>query len=208
VPPDAFHPTAQELAALRAAARSRGPFARRRGRALLALARGLSMREAAREAGCTYQAVCKYLAAFRAEGVACLTPKRRGPSGDAAWPPGRDADLAGLLRQDPREYGRARDWWTLRALAEVAVGLGWCRRVFSRRTIRAALARQGVRWPQARWWSAEPHRAARAARLGEAEAALKKLREAPGDKGALARLGRALRRMREAVEAAAPPAEP
>jgi hypothetical protein len=33
--------TATELAGLRAAARSRDPFARRRGRALLALARGL-----------------------------------------------------------------------------------------------------------------------------------------------------------------------
>jgi transposase len=153
-PPDGFRPTARERAGLRKGLRSGDPFARRRCAALLALARGLSPRGAAREAGCTHQAVRNFVAAFRTESLACLSPKRRGPQGDAAWPPGRDADLLALLRQSPRGYGRARDWWTLGALAEVAFRLGWCSRVFAHTTIRTALRRQGVDWAEARRWPA------------------------------------------------------
>src|SRR4051812_48462740 len=97
--------TARERAALYAGARSRDPFTRRRCRLLLAVAGGRSCCAAARAAGCSSQSARNALAAFQAQGLACLKAKRRGPSGAGAWPRDRDADLLGLLRRSPRDFG-------------------------------------------------------------------------------------------------------
>ena len=61
-----------------------------------------------------------------------------------------------MLHQDPRKYGKESSLWTLRMAAEVSFEEGITERRVSGETIRATLARLGVRWERAKRWIESP----------------------------------------------------
>jgi hypothetical protein len=71
-----------------------------------------------------------------------------------------DADgaeaLREILHQDPRNFGKEDTFWTLEYAAEVSFEEGLTDRRVSAETIRATLARLGVRWERAKRWIESP----------------------------------------------------
>jgi hypothetical protein len=71
-----------------------------------------------------------------------------------------DADgveaLREILHQDPRNFGKEDTFWTLEYAAEVSFEEGLTDRRVSGETIRATLARLGVRWERAKRWIESP----------------------------------------------------
>jgi hypothetical protein len=61
-----------------------------------------------------------------------------------------------LLHQDPRKFGKEDTFWTLEYAAEVSFEQGITERQLSGETIRATLARLGVRWERAKRWIESP----------------------------------------------------
>jgi hypothetical protein len=64
--------------------------------------------------------------------------------------------LRHLLHQGPRRFGKATSVWTLELAAEVAYEQGLTAWRVSDETIRATLARMGVRWRRAKHWITSP----------------------------------------------------
>jgi hypothetical protein len=64
--------------------------------------------------------------------------------------------LLELLHQDPRNFGKEDTFWTLEYAAEVSFEQGITERQVSGETIRATLARLGVRWERAKRWIESP----------------------------------------------------
>jgi hypothetical protein len=62
-----------------------------------------------------------------------------------------------LLHQDPRKFGKEDSFWTLEYAAEVSFEQGITERQVSGETIRATLARLGVRWERAKRWIESPY---------------------------------------------------
>ncbi len=79
-------------------------------------------------------------------------PKRLRTAFDAD---GAEA-LREMLRQDPRKFGKGSSLWTLEMAAEVSFEEGMTNRRVSGETIRATLARLGVRWERAKHWIESP----------------------------------------------------
>ena len=71
-----------------------------------------------------------------------------------------DADgaeaLRQILHQDPRDFGKEDTFWTLEYAAQVSFEEGLTDRRVSGETIRATLARLGVRWERAKRWMESP----------------------------------------------------
>jgi hypothetical protein len=61
-----------------------------------------------------------------------------------------------MLHQDPRNFGKESAFWTLAMAAEVSFEEGMTDRRVSGETIRATLARLGVRWERAKRWIESP----------------------------------------------------
>src|SRR5918994_1800321 len=61
-----------------------------------------------------------------------------------------------LLHQEPRKFGKEDTFWTLEYAAEVSFERGITQRQVSGQTIRATLAKLGVRWEQAKRWIENP----------------------------------------------------
>jgi hypothetical protein len=149
--------TAAERSALEAALRSPDAFVLRRAQILLASADGALVSSIAPRVGFSGQAVRSISHAFNAGGLQAL---ERGSSRnhtlyycfDSA---GAEA-LRDLLHHPPWELGYATGVWTLDLAAEEA----YRRRLTSWRvsgeTIRATLARMGVRWRRAKHWITSP----------------------------------------------------
>jgi transposase len=146
-----------ERAALAAGLRSSDAFTLRRCQILLASARGERAPQIAEQLGCDDQTVLNAIAAFNARGAACLT---RGSH--RAHAPSRAFDAAGaerlraLLHQRPRAFGRETSLWTLDLAAEVSFEQGLTATRVSGETIRATLARLGVKWQRAKRWLTSP----------------------------------------------------
>ncbi len=149
--------TDAERRAMEAALRSPDAFVLRRAQILLASARGERVGCIAPVVGDSGQAVRAVIHAFDQQGVAVLERRSgrnhtRYYSFDSA---GAEA-LRALLHKSPRDYGQETSVWTLALVAEVAYAQGLTAWRVSHETIRATLARMGVRWLRAKHWITSP----------------------------------------------------
>ena len=64
--------------------------------------------------------------------------------------------LQEILHQDPRQFGKPTSLWTLELAAEVSFEEGLTEGRVSAETIRATLARLGIRWQRAKRWIESP----------------------------------------------------
>jgi transposase len=147
----------EEREALVAGLRSPDAFVLRRCQVLLASARGKIAREIAADLGCDGQTVRTAIAAFNAKGQACLAHWSSRPHTiHAAFDADQAARLKALLHQSPRAFGKGTSVWTLPLAAEVSFEQGLTEERVSGETIRATLARLGMRWKRAKEWITSP----------------------------------------------------
>ena len=150
-------PTEEERQALAAGLRSADAFTLRRSQIILASARGERAPAIARALGCSDQTVRNALRAFDAGGVAALTEGSSRPhTVHAAFDADAAERLRALLHRAPRDFGHARSVWTLELAAEVAYAEGLTAIRVSDETVRATLARLGIRWRRAKGWITSP----------------------------------------------------
>ena len=137
--------------------RSADAFTLRRCQIVLASGRGAHASRIAQSLGCSEQGVRNAIAAFNARGVAALTRRSSRP---ATTHPAFDASgaerLRALLHRSPRDFGQDTSLWTLPLAAEISVAEGLTAGPVTGETVRATLARLGVRWQRAKRWLASP----------------------------------------------------
>jgi transposase len=149
--------TDPDHARLVAGLRSPDAFVLRRCQIRLASARGDLARVIAGNLGCGDQTVRNAIAAFNARGLACLElPSSRPRTSHAAFPLDHVAGLRALLHQSPRAFGRPTSLWTLGLAATVSFERGLTVERVTGETVRATLARLGVRWQHAQEWITSP----------------------------------------------------
>ena len=137
--------------------RSADAFTLRRCQIILASARGERAPAIARSLGCSEQTVRNALHAFDREGVAALEEGSCRPHTiHAAFAADGVARLRALLHRSPREFGHPTSLWTLDLLAETAAREGLTTTRVTGETIRATLARLGIRWRRAKGWITSP----------------------------------------------------
>jgi transposase len=150
-------PTESEQQALAAGLRSADAFTLRRSQIILASARGERVPAIARSLGCSEQTVRNALHAFDRDGVTALV---EGSSRPHTLHAAFDADgaerLRALLHRSPRDCGQPTSVWTLEVAADVAFAEGLTAKRVSDETIRATLARLGIRWRRAKGWITSP----------------------------------------------------
>ena len=150
-------PTDSERQTLVAGLRSADAFTVRRCQMLLASARGERVPAIARALGCSDQTVRNALRAFDARGVAALVPGSSRPhTTHAAFDADSAERLRALLHRSPRDFGHPTSLWTLELAAEVAYAEGLTTIQVSDETVRATLARLGIRWRRAKTWITSP----------------------------------------------------
>ena len=139
--------TDAEREAAKAGLRSPDAFTLRRCQILLASAAGQSASQVALALGCDVQTVLNAIRAFAAVGVDCLRRRSTRPHHvpHAAFDAAACARLPDLLHRPPREIGFPTSVWTLALVAEVSVAEGLTAARVSAETVRATLARLGVR---------------------------------------------------------------
>jgi hypothetical protein len=96
---------------------------------------------------------------FNEKGLKTLTPGSSRPKEvhDAAFDEEGAEALRELLHHSPREFGKPTSLWTLQNAAEVSFERGFThKKRLSAETIRATLARLGVRWERAKRWIDSP----------------------------------------------------
>ena len=149
--------TDAERVALEAGLRSGDVFTVRRCQIVLASAREVHTPAIAQMLGCHVQTVRNTIHAFTTDGVAVL---RRGSpvphTVHAAFGTAGAEQLRDLLHRSPRDFGKPTSVWTLDLAADVACAQGVTARRVSGETIRATLARLGVRWRRAKRWITSP----------------------------------------------------
>ncbi len=144
-------------AALEAGLRSSDAFVLRRCQILLASARGERAPAIARSLGCDVHTVHDAITAFETRGPACLVRGSSRPHTiHAALPAGRAEELRALLHQSPRAFGKPTSLWTLALAADVSAERGLTAGRVTGETIRATLARLGVKWRRAKDWITSP----------------------------------------------------
>jgi len=149
--------TNEESTALRAGIRSSDAFVLRRCQILLASADRQQVPAIARTLTCNRQTVRNAIHTFNTRGVACLQPGSSRPQTiHAAFDPARTEALGDLLHRSPRDFGHPTSIWTLELAAEVSCAEGLTATRVSDETIRATLARLGVRWRRAKQWITSP----------------------------------------------------
>jgi len=146
-----------ERQVLEAGLRSSDAFVLRRCQVLLASARGEHAPAIARLLGCSEQAVRNGVHAFNREGTAALRAGSSRPHTlHVAFDAAQAERLRALLHQSPRAFGKTTSLWTLPLAAEVAFDEGLTPARVSGETVRATLARLGVRWRRAKHWISSP----------------------------------------------------
>ncbi len=149
--------TDAERQALEAGRRSPAAFTVRRCQIVLASARGETVPRIAAALGCDPQTVRNAIRAFERAGLPALTPGSSRPRTiHAAFDEDGAKRLAELLRRSPREFGRPTSVWTLPLAAEVSFAEGLTADPVTGETVRATLARLGVRWRRAKRWITSP----------------------------------------------------
>lgn len=150
-------PTESERQALAAGLRSADAFTLRRCQIVLASARGERAPAIARALGGGPQTVRNALHAFDRDGIAALVEGSSRPHTiHAAFDADSAERLRALLHRAPRECGHATSRWTLELAAAVAYAEGLTATRVSDETVRATLARLGIRWRRAEHWISSP----------------------------------------------------
>src|SRR5579864_9848550 len=149
--------TDAEREALEAALRSPDAFVLRRAQILLASARGEPVGAIAAVVGFSGQAVRQVIHAFHREGLGVLQRRPTTPQTLAYCFDTPAAErLREILHQRPRHYGKETSVWTLELTADLAYEQGLTAWRVSDETVRATLARMGVRWQRAKHWISSP----------------------------------------------------
>ena len=149
--------TDDEHKQLEAGLRSSDGFVLRRCQILLASARGEWPPKIARNLGCDPQTVRNAIHAFNASGLDCLKEGSSRPNTiHAAFQGDRVEKLRSLLHTSPRVFDKPTSLWTLELAAEVSFEQGLTSERVTGETIRASLARLGVRWQRAKKWITSP----------------------------------------------------
>jgi len=137
--------------------RSSDAFVLRRAEILLASARKEAVGTIAPLVGFSGQAVRQVIHAFHREGLGVLQRQPTTPHTLTYCFDTRAAEqLREILHQSPRHYGKETSVWTLELAAEVAGEQGLTAWRVSDETVRATLARMGVRWQRAKHWIHSP----------------------------------------------------
>jgi transposase len=146
-----------EREALEAGLRSSDAFVLRRCQILLASARRERPPRIAENLGCGSQTVRNAIHAFNERGLGALQAGSSRPREvHAAFDEGGAKSLRQMLRRRPSEFGKEGTFWTLAMAAEVSFEEGMTDRRVSGETVRATLARLGVRWERAKRWMESP----------------------------------------------------
>lgn len=149
--------TDAERRQVEAGLRSSDAFVLRRSQIVLASGRGDTARRIGLALGCSDQAVRNALRAFNTWGPAALVRRSSRPRMiHAAFDAAGAERLRDLLHRSPRDFGKPTSVWTLPLAAEVSVAEGLTARPISGETVRATLARLGVRWQRAKQWLRSP----------------------------------------------------
>ena len=150
-------PTEEEQQALAAGLRSTDAFTLRRCQIVLASARGERAPAIGRSLGCSDQTVRNAIRAFDRDGVAALRAGSSRPQTiHAAFDAAAEERLRALLHRSPREFGHPTSVWTLALLAATAQREGLTATRITGETVRATLARLGIRWRRAKAWITSP----------------------------------------------------
>jgi transposase len=150
-------PTEEERQALAAGLRSADAFTLRRCQIVLASARGERAPAIARGLGCSDQTVRNAVRAFDRDGIAALAERSSRPrTVHAAFDAAGAERLRALLHRSPRDFGHPTGLWTLERAAEAAFAEGITASRVSDETVRATLARLGIRWRRAKDWITSP----------------------------------------------------
>ena len=141
--------------------RSPDAFVLRSCQILLASSRGETSYTIARSLGCHDQTARNAIKKFNdaAGGIeeALEQGSRRPHTVHAAFSTeGARKKLKELLHRSPRDLGKPSSLWTLDMAAEVSFERGLTEKRVSGETIRATLARLGVRWLRAKRWITSP----------------------------------------------------
>jgi len=150
--------TDAERKTLEAGLRSPDAFTLRRCQILLASADGQNAYQIAHNLGCILQTVRTAIHKFNQEGLS--ETLRRGSNRPhtvhrAFEEKGAEA-LRQMLHRSPREFGKNSSLWTMEMAAKVSFEEGLTKERVSGETIRATLARMGVRWQRAKHWITSP----------------------------------------------------
>jgi transposase len=146
-----------ERKALEAGLRSSDAFVLRRCQILLASSRGERAPQIARSLGCGSQTVRDAIHDFNRRGLDALRPGSSRPKRTRAAFEEEGAEaLREMLRRSPREFGKESSLWTLEYAAEVSFERGLTEERVTGETVRATLARLGVRWERAKRWIESP----------------------------------------------------
>ena len=133
--------------------RSADAFVLRRCQIILASSRGQRAPQIARNLGCDDQTVRNAIRSFNDTGLASLTKGSSVPHVFyRAFEPEQVEKLRAILHQSPRTFGKPTSLWTLGLAAEVCFEQGVISQRVSGETIRATLARLGMRWQRAKQW--------------------------------------------------------
>ncbi len=157
-PPLFVRPLADaEREAVETGLRSPNAFTLRRSQIIRASARGEHIPRIARGLGCNEQTVRNAVHAFNRRGVAALTKRSCAVHTDqAAFTPATAEQLRALLHRRPRDFGHQTSLWTLDLAAEEVHKQGLTATRVTGETVRATLARLGVRWLRAKRWITSP----------------------------------------------------
>jgi transposase len=125
---------------------------------LLASERGENAYRVARNLGCNPQTVRNAIHKFNQEGLseALKRGSNRPHTVNRAFDEKEAKALREMLHQSPREFGKQSSLWTMEMAAEVSFEEGLTKERVSGETIRATLARMGVRWQRAKRWITSP----------------------------------------------------
>jgi transposase len=142
---------------LEAGLRSSDAFVLRRCQILLASARGERAPRIAENLGCGQQTVRNAIHDFDERGLGALKAGSSRPREvHAAFDEDGVKALREMLHRPPREFGKRTSLWTLEDAAQVSFEEGLTEGRVSGETIRATLARLGVRWERAKRWIESP----------------------------------------------------
>lgn len=147
----------KEREALQAGLRSSDAFVLRRCQILLASSKGERPPRIAENLGCAPQTVRNAIHEFDGSGLGALSPGSSRPTEvHAAFDEDAAESLREMLHHSPREFGKPTSLWTLADAAQVSFEEDLTEKRVSAETIRATLARLGVRWKRAKRWIESP----------------------------------------------------
>ncbi len=147
-----------ERETLEAGLRSPDAFTLRRCQILLASVDGQNAYQIARKLGCNPQTVRNAIHKFNQGGLseALKRGSNRPHTVHRAFDPEGAEALREMLHRSPREFGEDSSLWTMEMAALVSFEEGLTKERVSGETVRATLARMGVRWQRAKRWITSP----------------------------------------------------